>query len=133
VFPCGMSKVNFLFFIASKRDLLTPAFTRTHLFVRLVHVHDTRRMRRSPNISKALILSSSRLFNVQLSQPDVIAFHAIVFSRRTFVEMLTPRLPNAFQSCHGSSTFSNSVFDVLHTFCVICDNCSKICEGAHLF
>jgi len=73
--------VSFLFFIASKRDLLTPAFSSTYWFVRLA-VHDTRIMRWSPNISKALILSSSRLFNVQLPQPYVIALHANVFSRK---------------------------------------------------
>jgi len=74
------------------------------------------------------------MFNVPLSQPDVIVLHAIVFSRLTFVDSDTMTFPNAFQSSYGSSTFSSSICDVLHTFCVICDrDCSKICEGAHLF
>jgi len=100
------SKVSFLFFIASKRYLLIPAFSSTHWFVHLA-VHDIRRMHRSPNISKALILSSSRLFNVQLSHPYVIALHANVFSRQTFVDILTPWL---FQMVFGLPNCNKRTF-----------------------
>jgi len=85
--------VSFLFFIASKRDISTPAFSSrlpsglcVWLSMTCVECAGV------PNILKALILSSSRLFIVQLSQPCVIALHANVFSRRTFVDILTPRL-----------------------------------------